>query len=220
MCEIDRRVVEVSKQFFGSTMATAFSDPRATVHYMDAAVYMKEHLNEFDVIIVDSSDPVGPAETLYTSGFYRDMYNALREGGVVCTQGECQFLHLELIKKVMIDAKAMYPVVDYAYASVPTYPDGQIGFIIATKSTDPNTLRVPKRAVPDYMKSALRYYSEEVHRSAFVLPAFSAKMLEGVRTTQGGAGGLLGALGQNTILAGAGLAALGAAAGFLFASRR
>lgn len=61
MCEIDQRVVEVSKQFFGTTMATAFNDSRATVHYMDAAIYMKEHQNEFDVIIVDSSDPVGPA---------------------------------------------------------------------------------------------------------------------------------------------------------------
>ena len=53
---------------------------------MDAAVYMKEHANEFDVIIVDSSDPVGPAETLYTSSFYSDMKACLRAGGLVCTQ--------------------------------------------------------------------------------------------------------------------------------------
>ena len=92
------------------------------------------HKNEFDVIIVDSSDPVGPAETLYTSDFYRNMSGALRDGGIVCTQGECQWLHLDLIARVMADARVMYPTVDYAYSCVPTYPDGQIGFIIAKKS--------------------------------------------------------------------------------------
>jgi spermidine synthase len=128
-------VVEVSKQFFGSSMATAFGDPRLSLHFMDAAEYMKAHQNEFDVIIVDSSDPVGPAETLYTSDFYRNMHSALRPGGIVCTQGECQWLHLDLIARVMADAKAMYPTVDYAYSCVPTYPDGQIGFILAAKTT-------------------------------------------------------------------------------------
>ena len=97
---------------------------------MDAAEYMKAHAGEFDVIIVDSSDPVGPAETLYTSDFYRDMHLALRDGGIVCTQGECQWLHLPLIKKVMSDASALYPVVDYGYSGVHTYPNGQIGYII------------------------------------------------------------------------------------------
>ena len=128
--------MEVSKQFLGSITATSFSDPRAEVLFMDAAEYMKGHQAEFDVIIVDSSDPVGPAESLYTSDFYRNMYNALRPNGIVCTQGECMWLHLDLIHKVMSDAKGLYPVVDYGYSCVPTYPDGQIGFIIASKSND------------------------------------------------------------------------------------
>ena len=136
MCEIDQRVVEVSKQFLGNITATAFNDPRVELLFMDAAEYMRGHSAEFDVIIVDSSDPVGPAETLYTSDFYANMYAALRPDGVVCTQGECMWLHLDLIQKVMADAKALYPTVDYGYACVPTYPFGQIGFIVATKMTD------------------------------------------------------------------------------------
>jgi spermidine synthase len=187
MCEIDRRVCDVSKEFFADSMATAFNDPRATLLYMDAAIYMKEHKNEFDVIIVDSSDPVGPAETLYTSSFYSDMHGALRDGGVVCTQGECQFLHLDLIRKVMGDAQALYATVDYAYSTVPTYPDGQIGYIIAHKSTgkaDRTFLRTPKRRVPDDMRKALRLYSEELHAAAFVLPAFAAKKLGEIRAPQ------------------------------------
>ena len=152
MCEIDRRVCDVSKMFFANSMATAFADPRVELLYMDAAAYMKGHKDEFDVIIVDSSDPVGPAETLYTSDFYTDMRGALRDGGVVCTQGECQFLHLELIAKVMADAAGLYPVVDYAYSTVPTYPDGQIGYILARKGAPPAggraCLRTPARPVP------------------------------------------------------------------------
>jgi spermidine synthase len=219
MCEIDRRVVEVSKEYFGSTMATAFSDPRATVQYMDAALYMKDHANQFDVIIVDSSDPVGPAETLYTSSFYRDMYNALRDGGIVCTQGECQYLHLELIRKVMEDAKALYPVVDYAYSCVPTYPDGQIGYIIASKGGSAAGLRVPKRPVPEDMRRALRYYNEEIHAAAFVLPEFAAKKLTGVRAPQAGSSTNSSASTTQTIVLAAAGAALGIVAGLFFARR-
>lgn len=152
---------------------------------MDAAIYMREHKAEFDCIIVDSSDPVGPAETLYTSSFYRDMHSALRAGGVVCTQGECQWLHLPLIKRVMADAGALYPVVDYAYSCVPTYPNGQIGFIIASTATGGRSaLRTPRRAVPAELAAQLRYYSAEAHAAAFVLPAFAAKELVSVRADQ------------------------------------
>ena len=153
--------------------------------YMDAAKYMQEHSNEFDVIIVDSSDPVGPAETLYTSDFYRNMHKALRDGGIVCTQGECQWLHLDLIQKVMGDASALYPVVDYAYSGVPTYPNGQIGYILGCKAKRGGaSLRTPARPVPASMRKSLRYYSEAVHEAAFVLPAFALKQLDSVRAPQ------------------------------------
>jgi spermidine synthase len=218
MCEIDRRVVEVSKQFFGSTMATAFSDPRATVHYMDAAVYMKAHAAEFDVIIVDSSDPVGPAATLYTSDFYRDMYNALREGGIVCTQGECQYLHLKLIRQVMEDAGKMYPTVDYGYSCVPTYPDGQIGFIIASKTANKLSLRQASRPVPDEMRASLRYYNEEIHRAAFVLPQFAASTLDGVRAPQVAPKGIAAHI--ETVIAGVAALVIGVGAGILLSKRR
>ena len=82
-------------------LASAFSDPRMDLHFMDAAAFIKDKQGEFDVIIVDSSDPIGPAATLYTSEFYKDMRSALQPGGIICTQGECQWLHLEFIGKVL-----------------------------------------------------------------------------------------------------------------------
>jgi len=147
---------------------------------MDAALYMKEHRNEFDVIIVDSSDPVGPAETLYTSEFYLNMHAALRPGGIVCTQGECQWSNLALIKKVMADASAIYPVVDYAYTCIPTYPSGQIGFILAQKGGSSTSMRTP-RAIPAAMASTLRYYNSVIHKASFVLPNFAQAELTAVR---------------------------------------
>lgn len=106
MCDIDRRVVEISKVYFADTTASAFSDPRVTVvratshaysirHlrmmvvsqvFHDAAEYIKGHVAEYDVIIVDSSDPVGPAESLYTKSFYTNMAIGLKPGGVIATQ--------------------------------------------------------------------------------------------------------------------------------------
>ena len=203
MCEIDQKVCEVGKRFFGKTLSVEFADPssadpakrtrdaRALLHYEDASAYMAQHKGEFDVIIVDSSDPVGPAAMLYSSKFYSDMHAALRPGGIVCTQGECQFLHDELIAKVMRDARALYPVVDYAYSTVPTYPSGQIGFIIAQKAGGvaagggaASDVRVAKRAVPAEMAAALRYYSAAIHSAAFVLPAFMAAKLADTRLPQ------------------------------------
>jgi spermidine synthase len=74
------------------------------------------------VIIVDSSDPVGPAETLFTEQFYQSMRDALRGEGIVCTQAECQWLHLDLISKVMERAHRTFKVAEYAYTTIPTYP--------------------------------------------------------------------------------------------------
>ena len=237
MCEIDRKVCEVSRKFFADTMAVEFDDPssdveakrtkdkRARLLYMDAAVFMAQNVNEFDVIIVDSSDPVGPAETLYTSDFYANMKRALRPGGIVCTQGECQFLSEELIHKVMGDARDLYAVVDYAYSTVPTYPCGQIGYIMAKKEggAGSGSLRVAQRPVPAEMALRLRYYTAAMHRAAFVLPAFMARKLGALRPAQdeksltvGGAA----ASGGSSVVATAAALVVGAACGWLLAKRR
>ena len=110
---------------------------------MDAAAFVKDKAGQFDVIIVDSSDPVGPAETLYTSEFYADMKAALRPGGIICTQGECIWLHLDLIAKVMKDAGELFNIVDYAKTSIPTYPSGTIGFIMCSVADAGKQLKIP-----------------------------------------------------------------------------
>jgi len=177
MCDIDRRVVEIAKMYFADTTASAFTDPRVEVVYHDAAEYIKGHVAEYDVIIVDSSDPVGPAESLYTKSFYTNMSIGLKPGGVIATQGECQWLHLDLILHELSQARDLFPVSGYCYATVPTLPSGQQGFIIA--SNDPALdIKRANRAVPPAMQDALHYYSPQMHAASFVLPEFSRRFLE------------------------------------------
>jgi spermidine synthase len=125
----------VGKKFFGKTMATAFEDPRVKLFIDDAARYLREEGagQNYDVIICDSSDPVGPADVLFQPEFFLSMKNALNPAtGVICTQGECQWLHLDFIEGVIAKVRDLFPSVRYAYTTIPTYPSGQIGFLIAS----------------------------------------------------------------------------------------
>lgn len=155
-------------------MAELLADPRVTVHVGDGFAFLQSHEGTYDAIITDSSDPVGPAQTLFEAPYFKLMHSALREGGVVCSQGECLWLHLPLIRGMREMAANVFQggQVDYAFTTIPTYPSGQIGFAIACKDSK-RDLRTPLRTV-----NPVRYYNNEVHKAAFVLPEFGSAMLE------------------------------------------
>lgn len=174
MCEIDQQVCEVSKIHYADTLATAFNDPRLTLMYADAAAYLREQGRgmNYDCIIIDSSDPVGPAETLFRREFFESVANALAPGGIMCNQGECQWLHQKIIADVMSTCRELFDTVKYGYTTIPTYPSGQIGFVVCTKNTATGAIvdpSVPSRAAGDEMD--LKYYNSELHTAAFVLPS-------------------------------------------------
>jgi spermidine synthase len=177
MCEIDKQVVAVSKQFFSNTLATSFNDPRLKLLFCDATKYLLEEgeMQNYDVIICDSSDPIGPAKELFSKDFYVLMCNALSETGILCTQCECQWNHLELISSVLNNTKNIFGNSAYAYTTIPSYPSGQIGFIIASKNSSTN-VKTPLRKIPKSMK--LNYYSKNIHKASFILPEFSDRLLK------------------------------------------
>jgi spermidine synthase len=175
-CEIDEGVINVSKKYLPS-LAKGYDDPRVTVRVMDGAKFMDENQDSFDVIITDSSDPIGPASVLFETPFYNAMYKSLREGGIVCTQGECMWLHLDLIRPLMDSISMTYQSVEYAYTTIPTYPSGQIGFIVATKGH--GSCKKPARKPSDEVQQGLQYYSSELHEAAFVLPVFAQRAIFG-----------------------------------------
>ncbi|TPX51782.1 spermidine synthase [Synchytrium endobioticum] len=176
LVEIDEAVPRVSKKFLPS-MAVGFAHPKVKVYIGDGFQYLKDNTASYDVIITDSSDPVGPAESLFQESFFQLLKNALRPGGIVATQGECQWLHLNLIKSVLTRCRLIFPSVAYAYSSVPTYPSGQIGFILA--SLEKKDFKKPfRKFAPEFEKEKLRYYHAEMHGAAFVLPQFVRNALE------------------------------------------
>ncbi|XP_071840470.1 spermidine synthase-like [Apostichopus japonicus] len=175
MCEIDKKVIEVSKKYLPS-LAVSFADPRLTVHIGDGFEFMKKNQEAFDVIITDSSDPVGPAESLFQKSYFDLLKSALRPGGIVSSQGECLWLHLDIITNMQDFCKGVFPVVDYAYCTIPTYPSGQIGFTLCSLNPETNF----KEPVREWGESQtklhkLRYYNSAIHRAAFVLPEFARK---------------------------------------------
>jgi len=117
--EIDDRVVELSKQYLPE-MACGFENKKLKLTIGDGFDYMKKHKNEFDVIITDSSDPIGPAVSLFQESYYELMKHALKDDGIVCSQGGSFWLDLDYIKKTMKGCKEHFAKVAYAVTSVPS----------------------------------------------------------------------------------------------------
>ncbi|MDD9954316.1 MAG: polyamine aminopropyltransferase [Candidatus Woesearchaeota archaeon] len=160
VCEIDKEVVSIAKKHFPS-LAQAFDDPKVTIFHEDGAKFIKN--KQYDIILVDSSDPWGPAEALFTEEFYSTMHNALADNGIAVTQSEAMFYDKELIQKIQTFSKKIFPIVHYYYTMVPTYPSGSIGFSFCSKGPQHKA----QKNVPN-----CTYYTKEIHDAAFILPKF------------------------------------------------
>ena len=153
-------------------MSALLESPKVKVLVGDGFKFLSENKATYDVIITDSSDPVGPAEALFQKPYFQLLHDALAPGGHISTQAECLWLHLHLISQLRNLTSEIFSVAEYAYTTIPTYPSGQIGFLVASKDATRN-LKEPLRKV-----SGTRYYNEDIHRSAFVLPEFARTILD------------------------------------------
>ncbi|KAJ9552951.1 hypothetical protein OSB04_016996 [Centaurea solstitialis] len=181
ICEIDEMVIDVSKKFFPE-LAIGFEDPRVHLHVGDAVEFIRNiPEGKYDAIIVDSSDPVGPAQELVERPFFEMIAKALRAGGVLCNMAESMWLHTHLIDDMISVCRNIFKGnVHYAWTSVPTYPSGVIGFILCSTEGPDVDFRNPVNPIEkldgalDHQRE-LRFYNSQMHRAAFALPPFVRK---------------------------------------------
>ncbi|XP_017890958.1 spermidine synthase isoform X1 [Ceratina calcarata] len=175
--EIDPKVLEVSKTYLPH-MGIGLQHPKVTLNVGDGFQFLKQHQGEFDVIITDSSDPIGPAKCLFQESYFSLMKTALKPGGIVCSQAGTAWLNLNHVKDTVQHCKAIFPVTAYGVASVPTYPTGQIGFVLGGLSPETNFKQAQKVFTERELDQMnMKYYNSEVHQAAFVLPRFITKTL-------------------------------------------
>lgn len=172
MCEIDEDVIKECKKYLPE-ISSGLDDERCEIFIGDGIKYVKEHNNEFDVIIVDSTDPFSIAEGLFKGNFYMDIYNALTEDGLFVAQTETPFFLPETVRKVFKSAKEIFPVAKLFMAGIPTYPGGYWSFTIGSKKYDPSKVDISK--IPDL---GYKYYTPELQRASFVLPRYIQKLTE------------------------------------------
>lgn len=164
LVEIDDRVVAAARRFF-PRLSQALDDPRAEVMIADGAEHVRTVRGAYDVIIIDSTDPVGPAVKLFESDFYRAVHDALTPEGLFVAQSKSPYLDRELIRTVLRSVRSLFPVALLYTAAIPTYPSGLWSFVLGSKRYHPLTFDESRAE-----KLETRYYSPEIHRAAFVLP--------------------------------------------------
>lgn len=170
LVEIDERVVQASRDFF-PMLAASFDEAKSELLIADGIEYVRDNKNSFDLVIVDSTEPVGPAVELFSKGFYQDVFEALKDDGMLVAQSESPFFNEDVIKMAYGGIKEIFPIAKLYLASIPTYPSGLWSFTVGSKNYDPEKISFKGNM-------ECRYYSPEIHQAAFKLPAFTKKIME------------------------------------------
>lgn len=177
MVEIDKRVVEVCKEYLPQT-ACKLDDKRVNMHFEDGLKFVRNKENEYDLIIVDSTDPFGPGEGLFTKEFYGNCYKALKEDGILVNQHESPYY--EAYAKAMNAAHekiyGLFKIHRVYQAHIPTYPSGHWLFGFASKKYDP--IKDLKADEWNSLGIETKYYNTELHVGCFALPNYVKKLLE------------------------------------------
>ncbi|WP_170008404.1 spermidine synthase [Bacillus fonticola] len=172
LVEIDGKVIEYSKQYLPE-IAGALDDARVDVQVDDGFMHIAQSENAYDVIMVDSTEPVGPAVNLFTKGFYSGIAKALKEEGIFVAQTDNPWFKADLIQQVYSDVREIFPITKLYTANIPTYPSGLWTFTIGSKKHDP--LQIAEERFHDI---DTKYYTKELHTASFALPKFVKDLTE------------------------------------------
>ncbi len=176
--EIDAAVINNCRTHMPTISAGAFENPRARVIIGDGIAYMRENQGTFDVIIVDSTDPIGPAVELFEVPFYSDVFRSLTPDGLLVAQSSSPIFMRDDLKHQATNMRQVFPIVRTYLGMVTGYPGGLWSYTIGSRQYDPTTVepgRIAQRLAENGV--ATRYYSPAIHQAAFVLPPFVAEIV-------------------------------------------
>jgi len=178
MVEIDPSVVELSKIHLPNHSAGAFDDPRAKLVFDDGAAFVRDTTDSFDVIIVDSTDPIGPGEVLFQDTFYANAKKCLTPGGILVTQNGVPFMQPDELKNTVTHLRHLFNDASCYLASIPTYVGGPMA--LGWASDNPDVRTVAQSVLEERYAAAgikTRFYTPAVHRGAFSLPGYVSEII-------------------------------------------
>lgn len=177
MVEIDQMVVDICREYFPNS-TSGLDDARVHLYFEDGLKFVQEKKNVYDLIIVDSTDPIGPGEGLFTREFYINCYEALTEDGILVNQHESPFYeeYQRAMKRSHKRIHEFFPVAKVYQVHIPTYASGHWLFGFASKSLDP--VKDLKEEWWNSLGLETGYYNTEIHSAAFALPNYVKKLLQ------------------------------------------
>lgn len=176
MVDIDEMVVKVCREYLKQT-SRKLDDPRVTLYFEDGLKFIRRFENEYDLIIVDSTDPFGPGEGLFTKEFYGSCFKALTEDGILVNQHENPYYEtfLGAMQRAHRRITELFPVCGVYQAHIPTYPSGHWLFGFASKKYDP--VKNLNAVAWNALGLETRYYNTNLHTASFMLPNYVKKIL-------------------------------------------
>lgn len=164
LVEIDEEVINVSKRHF--RWGNIFKNRNLKIFIQDGVKFVKNTKNKYDVIIIDSSDPVGPAKRLYRKDFYLNLKRILKKKGILVLQAESPFYHKKIQRKIYSELSEIFKICKFYISPVPTYPGGIWGYLFCSDFYDP--LKAKIKRIP----KGIKFYSKEIHRAIFNMAKF------------------------------------------------
>lgn len=177
MVEIDEMVIRACREHLPS-VSLALDHPKLTLLVEDGVRFVRETRERFDVILVDSTDPIGPATPLFNAEFYENVARILVDDGILISQAESPFYNADIQKPMLANQRPFFRRLHVYLFSNLTYPGGLWSFGFASKGLCPLADFNPSRVAASGL--AMRYYTPRIHRAAFALPAFMAEHLDGL----------------------------------------
>ncbi len=175
MCELDEKVVDTAKRHFPS-LTSGLEDPRARVTFQDGKKHIEGTDQTYDLILLDLSDPVGPAADLFQKSFHQSVHDRLNDNGIMVAQSESPYFNQKTVRAMYANLREIFPVVKMYTCFMPIYPSGYWSFAFCSKGIDPiknlDATRVRKLGLQT------QYYNLETHLGAFALPQFVKNLID------------------------------------------